>query len=61
MMQLTYSEIELDVEECIPKTSMPEAGAAEAEMQPTLSAFDTLNYVYSAIAANAFIELEALR
>ncbi|PZD74957.1 hypothetical protein C1752_00682 [Acaryochloris thomasi RCC1774] len=58
MMKPTYSEIGPDIKEQaggLPLSITPEMP------QPALSAFDQLNYVYGAIAANCFLELEALR
>ncbi|WP_158535003.1 hypothetical protein [Acaryochloris thomasi] len=57
-MKPTYSEIGPDIKEQaggLPLSITPEMP------QPALSAFDQLNYVYGAIAANCFLELEALR
>ncbi|MEO0375464.1 MAG: hypothetical protein AAF329_12735 [Cyanobacteria bacterium P01_A01_bin.17] len=58
MMQLTYSEIAPDIKE---QAGGPPLSTTSETPQPALSAFDQLNYVYGAIAANCFLELEALR
>lgn len=58
MMQLTYSDLDPGVETQIED---PQVSSTPETPRPVFSAFNQLNYVYGAIAANCFLELEALR
>lgn len=59
MMQLTDLEnsTRFGLTRCAPISTGSECPQTE---QPAQSAFDLLNYVYGAMAANSFVELECL-